>query len=160
MWSVCGLRGSCRGMVRCLFGEWGLKREASAVCLGVVGKLTAPQEPHDLVSPSEEAPHLGQLDPCMLLDVDVSVLWCCVAVKLELAREREVQVDVFGVWRRGVQLERYLQLSPSSWARSGVLYSSFPPFLFPFPSHTPTPSGSILSRLAPRYAAATTSWVE
>lgn len=31
-----------------------------------VRELTAPQEPHDLLEPLYAAPHLGQLDPCIL----------------------------------------------------------------------------------------------
>ena len=33
---------------------------------GVREGRTAPQEPQALAAPSEAAPHLGQLDPCML----------------------------------------------------------------------------------------------
>lgn len=36
---------------------------------GRKGHLTAPQEPQDLEEPSEAAPHLGQLDPCILTRV-------------------------------------------------------------------------------------------
>jgi len=78
----------------------------------VEGELTAPQEPHDLAAPSEAAPHLGQLDPCM-------VMGCVGVVAGELVWEYEwlvwrvVLYLLWDVWQgeRGGRLEIKLQVS-------------------------------------------------
>ena len=51
-WVGCG--GECDGI------------QSDQIGLEKKGERTAPQEPQALAAPSEAAPHLGQLDPCML----------------------------------------------------------------------------------------------